>query len=404
MSQGETGQSAGAPWLLPDGVEEALPAEAERLEALRRTLVDLLSRWGYDLVIPPLIEYTDSLLTGAGHDLELETFKLVDQLSGRMMGLRADMTPQVARIDAHRLGHDHPVRLCYAGSVVHTRPSPFGGGRSPLQIGAELFGHAGPAADREVVELMLATLNEAGVTGPFALDLGHVGVFRELAAATGLAADDESALFEMLQRKSVPDIEARLDALGLAEPFDAMWRAMPTLHGGEEVLARARDQLAPAGEGVLAALSHLEQLGQALSRGEDGLAVHFDLGELRGYHYHTGIVFAAYTGGEGEEIARGGRYDGIGAAFGRARPATGFSSDLRRLAALAPAGRSQWPGAIAAPADGDPALVRRIAELRCAGERVVAMLPDQAVGPEALGCDRELVQRDGEWVLRELES
>lgn len=404
MSQAGPGNGAAAPWLLPDGVEEALPAEAERIEGLRRSLVDLLARWGYDLVIPPLIEYTDSLLTSAGHDLELDTFKLVDQLSGRMMGLRADMTPQVARIDAHRLGRDHPVRLCYAGSVVHTRPSPFGGGRSPLQIGAELFGHAGAEADREVVELMLATLAQAGVRGPFALDLGHVGVFRELAAVTGLAADDEAALFEMLQRKSVPDIEARLDALGLSQPFDAMWRAMPTLHGGVDVLARAREQLAPAGDGVGAALAHLEQLGQALAGRGDDLAIHFDLGELRGYHYHTGIVFAAYTSGEGEEIARGGRYDGIGSAFGRARPATGFSSDLRRLAALAPARPSDWPGAIAAPADPDPALAARVAELRSAGERVVAMLPGQAAGPEDLGCDRQLVHCDGEWLLQELAS
>jgi len=400
MTRRESANRAAAPWLLPDGVEEALPMEAARLESLRRSLVDLLERWGYDLVIPPLIEYVDSLLTGAGHDLELDTFKLVDQLSGRMMGLRADMTPQVARIDAHRLGRDDPMRLCYAGSVVHTRPGPFAGGRSPLQIGAELFGHAGPEADREIVELMLAALEQAGVAGPLALDLGHVGVFRELAAATGVAGDDEAALFEMLQRKSVPDIGARLDAMALDAPADAMWRAMPALHGGFEVLARAREALAPAGDGVLAAITHLEELGRALAgRHDEGVALHFDLGELRGYHYHTGVVFAAYTGDAGEELARGGRYDGIGAAFGRARPATGFSSDLRRLAALGTGDTGGGARAVAAPPADDPALAQRVAELRAAGERVIALLPGQSSGARAMGCDRQLVRRDGEWML-----
>ena len=397
------GDGGGARWLLPEGVEEALPEAAAHLERLRRAILDLYGRWGYDLVIPPLIEYLDSLLIGAGHDLELDTFKLVDQLSGRMMGVRSDMTPQVARIDAHRLAREAPVRLCYVGAVVHTRPGPFGGGRGPLQVGAELYGHGGLEADLEVVELMLATLDAAGVRGPLALDLGHVGLFRGLAAASALAPEDEAALFEMLQRKSVPEIGAHLDALALPAEQDAMWRQLADLHGGPEVLERARRVLAPAGDAVLEAIDHLARLGEVLAERHPGLRLHFDLAELRGYHYHTGIVFAAYVSGEGEELGRGGRYVGIGAGFGRARPATGFSSDLRRLAALGTDPGAAWAGAIAAPADPDPALARHVADLRAAGERVIAMLPGQAADPRAQGCDRHLVRRDGAWILEELE-
>lgn len=392
----------GARWLLPEGVEEALPAMAWRLERLRRRILGLYDRWGYDLVIPPLIEYTDSLLIGAGHDLELDTFKLVDQLSGRTMGVRADMTPQVARIDAHRLNRSGPVRLCYLGAVVHTRPGPFGGGRSPLQLGAELYGHRGLEADLEILELLLATLDCIELSQPVSIDLGHVGIVHGVAAASGLDIVDEAELFEMLQRKSVPDIEARLDALGLPPAADAMWRALADLHGEREVIGRARDELAAAGGTVAEALDHLERLADALAARRADVRLHFDLAEVRGYHYHTGVVFAAYVAGEGEEIARGGRYDGIGEAFGRARSATGFSTDLRRLATLVGTDDADWPGAIAAPAEDDPALAQRIAELRAGGERVIAMLPDQQEGPEALGCDRRLVQRDGHWFVEEL--
>lgn len=392
----------GGRWLLPEGIEEALPPMAWRLERLRRRILDLYDRWGYDLVIPPLLEYTDSLLIGAGHELELDTFKLVDQLSGRTMGVRADMTPQVARIDAHRLNRGGPVRLCYLGAVVHTRPGPVGGSRSPLQLGAELYGHRGLEADLEVLQLLLATLECVELDRPVSLDLGHVGIVHAVAAASGLDAADEAALFEMLQRKSAPDIEARLETLDLPPEADAMWRALVDLHGDRDVIARARRELAPAGEPVREALDHLERLAEALARTHADVRLHFDLAEVRGYHYHTGVVFAAYVPGEGEEIARGGRYDGIGEAFGRARPATGFSTDLRRLAVLSAIEEAAWPGAIAAPAHGDDGLARRIGELRAAGERVIAMLPDQEEGPAALGCDRRLVQREGQWIVEEL--
>lgn len=393
---------SGMRWLLPEGIEEALPASAARLERLRRQLLDLYDRWGYELAIPPLIEYLESLLIGAGHDLELDTFKLVDQLSGRMMGVRSDMTPQVARIDAHRLGREAPTRLCYVGAVLHTRPSSFGGSRSPLQLGAELYGHGGVEADLEVLELLLTTIDQAGIAGPLSLDLGHVGIFRSLAAATGLSADDEGALFEMLQRKSAPEIDSYLDGLGLPADADAMWRELVELHGGADVLDRARAVLAPAGADVSGAIDHLARLGEALTARRSDVHLNFDLAELRGYRYHTGVVFAAYLPGEGEEIARGGRYDGIGAAFGRARPATGFSTDLRRLAALGAQDEPSWHGAIAAPAEDDAALAARVSELRAAGERVIAMLPDQNGGPEALGCDRRLVRRGDDWMVEEL--
>ena len=389
-------------WLLPEGIEEALPATAARLEALRRRLLDLYAGWGYELVIPPLIEYLDSLLTGTGHDLELDTFKLVDQRTGRLLGLRADMTPQVARIDAHRLARRAPVRLCYVGAVVHTQPGDFGGGRSPLQVGAELYGHSGFAADLEVVELLLETLAEAGVEDRLCLDLGHVGIVRGLARATGLAARDEAALFEILQRKSAPELDAELERCGLTGEAQAMWRALIDLHGDKQTLTRAREHLASAGDEVLAAIDYLERIGVALAQRHPALQLHFDLAELRGYHYHTGVVFAVYVPRAGEEIARGGRYDGIGAAFGRGRPATGFSTDLRRLAALGPATGPAWPGAIAAPAEDDPALAEMVRSLRSAGERVIALLPDQAGGPEEMGCDRRLVHRGGEWILEEL--
>ncbi len=404
MSAGRPGTpyGPGTRWLLPEGIEEALPQGAATLEHLRRRVLDLYAGWGYELVIPPLIEYLDSLLTGTGHDLELDTFKLVDQRSGRMMGLRADMTPQVARIDAHRLARRAPVRLCYVGAVVHTRPGDLGGGRSPLQVGAELYGHGGFEADLEVVELMLHTLGEAGIAGPLCLDLGHVGIVRGVARATGIGAADEAALFELLQRKSAPEMAAYLDALGLEGSADAMWRALLDLHGGRDALERARGALAGAGDAVDAALDFLARLGDALAARHPELQLHFDLAELRGYHYHTGVMFAVYVPGEGEEVARGGRYDGIGAAFGRARPATGFSTDLRRLAALGDAAPPDWPGAIAAPPDDDPALAERVRELRSAGEAVIALLPEQAGEPAEMGCDRRLVWRAGDWVLEAL--
>lgn len=389
-------------WQLPDGIEEVLPDAAWRLEHLRYRLLGLFGRWGYDLVIPPLIEYLDSLLIGAGHDLDLDTFKLVDQVSGRMMGVRADMTPQVARIDAHRLNAEGPVRLCYLGAVLHTRQGPFGGSRSPLQLGAELFGHGGMAADLEVIELLLAATDSAGVTGARTLDLGHVGIVAGLADACDLDREQREGLYEILQRKSTPDLTEYLAAIGVSEQQADMWLALARLDGDRSILGEARERLGAAGSDVRAAIDHLAELGDRLAARRPDVALHFDPAELRGYRYHTGAVFSLHCGEAASEIARGGRYDAIGAAFGRARPATGFSTDLRQLAEWSALDADPLPGGIAAPADEDEALAARVRELRSAGERVVVMLPGQAVGPGALGCDRQLVRMDDDWQIEEI--
>jgi ATP phosphoribosyltransferase regulatory subunit len=318
-------------WLLPEFIEDILPAEAMRIEKLRRRILDLFFDHHYELVMPPLIEYTDSLLTGTGHDLELRTFKVVDQLSGRMMGLRADITPQVARIDAHLLNRDGVTRLCYCGSVLHTRPAGAAATREPIQIGAELYGDAGIEADLEVLRLLCRALELAGVRNA-RVDIGHVSVFRAIAhAAADLAPELEAQLFEALQKKDVPALKELTKKLN-PKTREALL-LLPELYGGVEVLDSAEKKLPKLAE-LTRALGTLRKLAEACS-----LPVSLDLAELRGYHYHTGVVFDAYcdgaAGAASQPIARGGRYDEVGKAFGRARPATGFSIDLRSLAAVA---------------------------------------------------------------------
>ncbi len=382
-------------WLLPEGIEEILPPAASRLEQLRHRLLNLYASWGYELVIPPLIEFLESLLTGTGNDLELQTFKLTDQLSGRMMGVRADMTPQVARIDAHLLKRDGPVRLCYMGNVLRTRADGFGGSRSPYQAGVELYGHRGQESDLEVLTLMLETLVAAGVGGVH-LDLAHVAIFRELARRAGLDPEREALLFEALQRKALPEIRQHLTAWAPPAPYGQQLLVLAELNGGPEVLDEAEVRLASAGEDVRAALATLRGLIAALRRQWPELPIHVDLAELRGYHYHTGVVFAAYAPGQGQAVAQGGRYDEIGQVFGRARPATGFSTDLATLLLLGSAPEAASTG-IYAPAVADAALDRCVAELRGRGERVIRELPGATVKPEDLGCDRRLIWREGEW-------
>jgi ATP phosphoribosyltransferase regulatory subunit len=313
-------------WILPEYVEDILPAEAMRIERLRRKILDLFFRNQYELVMPPLLEYLDSLLTGTGHDLELRTFKVVDQLSGRMMGLRADITPQVARLDAHLLNRKGVTRLCYCGSVLHTRPASPGATREPLQIGAEMYGAAGERADVEMQKLLCEALKASGVKR-VRLDVGHVAVFRSIAQAARLAPEREAELFEALQRKDRPEIER------LAQPLERATREalalLPQLYGGPEVLDVAAKRL-PKIKPLTEALATLRALAKACP-----VPVSFDLAELRGYHYHSGVVFDAYCEGVTSAVARGGRYDEVGKAFGRARPATGFSIDLRAVAAVA---------------------------------------------------------------------
>jgi ATP phosphoribosyltransferase regulatory subunit len=385
-------------WLLPEGIEEILPLEAQRLEAMRRRLLDLFDSWGYELVMPPLIEYLESLLTGTGRDLDLQTFKLTDQLSGRLMGVRADMTPQAARIDAHYLKRSVPVRLCYVGSVLHTRPDEFAGSRELLQLGAELFGHPGPESDIEILRLMLTALQAIGIASPH-LDLGHVGVFRRLAADAGLEGALESDLFEALQRKARPDVDALLAGSILTAERKAMLAALTDLNGGAEVLAEARTRLAAAGAAVTQALDNLQAVADAVAASHPDLPLYFDLAELRGYRYYTGVVYSVFVTGHGQAVAQGGRYDGIGKAFGRERAATGFSADLRRLLKILP-GDAPVRAGIHAPWSRDGVLRKEVERLRAAGERVVIGLPGAAVSASELACDRELVQEKGVWRIK----
>lgn len=376
-------------WLLPESIEDILPAAARHVEALRRRLLDTFGSHGYELVMPPLLEYLDSLLTGTGRDLDLRTFKLVDQISGRTMGLRADITPQVARIDAHLLNRSGVTRLCYCGSVLHTLAANLTATREPLQIGAELYGHAGLEADAEILRLLALGLGEAGVSAS-RIDLGHIGVFKALANLGGLDAELEEELFEVLQAKDLPTLHELTQHID--EPVRSALRALPECYGGSEVLERAARVL-PAGAEISAALDDLRRLAEALS----DLPLSFDLADLRGYHYHSGVVFAAYCDRHSGAIALGGRYDRVGKSFGRGRPATGFSMDLREIARIAPNGAAAR--AILAPAGGDAALQERIAALRRGGERVLIELPGHDGTWSETGCDRKLILRDGQWLV-----
>jgi ATP phosphoribosyltransferase regulatory subunit len=379
-------------WLLPEYVEDILPPYARQAEALRRRLLNLFDSYGYDLVQPPLVEYLESLLTGAARDLDLKTFKVIDGLSGRMMGVRADMTPQAARIDAHLINHEGATRLCYAGPVLRTKPAGLAR-REPFQMGAELFGHAGVEADLEIQELLIAALTIAGVPDA-RLSLGHAGLFRALAAGAALNEERTVAMFAALRGKDVPEVEAL--SADLAAPWQAAFRQLPGLYGGTEALEQAHAVL-PKQPAIVEALDELTRLlaaGNALGK----VNVSVDLSDLRGDGYHNGATFAAYVGGQASAVALGGRYDGAGSVFGRNRPATGFSLDLRQiLDCLAePAAR----GGILAPFEDDAALRAKIAELRAGGERVVVELPGQAAHRLEYGCDRMLVNSDKGWIVQ----
>lgn len=380
-------------WLLPDGVDEIIPPQALVIEQLRRRLLDVITTWGYALCVPATIEFLDALVSGGGDDLELQTFKLTDQISGRLLGIPADMTPQIARIDAHRINADTPTRLCYIGPILHTRPDKFAGSRNPLQLGAELYGHAGIESDGEVIALMVEVLAAAGV-GEITLDLGHMAIFHGLAAAAALDAEHEGRVLDVLLRKAVGELPEVLS--GVPELPARCLSALLSLNGDAGVLGRARDALAGAPAAVRGALDDLDALVALLAQRCPHLKVHLDLADLRGYRYHTGVMFAAYTLRMGRAIAWGGRYDDIGGRYGRARPATGFSTDLKLLASLAP-GPSQAAPAILAPAGTEPALLAAIAALRAAGEQVIQALPGQPGGAREMGCNRELTSRDGRW-------
>ncbi len=379
-------------WLLPAGITEILPEEAADLEQLRRRLIDLYQTWGYQLVIPPLIEYLESLLIGGGRVLDLQTFKLTDPLTGRLMGIRADMTPQVARIDAHHLKRgDIPTRLCYLGTVLHTRPNNFAGSRSPLQVGAELYGHSGIAADVEILTLMIETLKVTGIT-EFHIDVGHVKLYQGLIQQAQLSPMQENQLDDAMKRKDSTEIHQLLSDWHIpAELFEKL-RRLPQLHGDRSVLAEARTLFANDSPQVQLALNDLEQLDSQFRQ----IPLHFDLAELRGYRYHTGVVFAAYLAKQGQAVAKGGRYDEIGKTFGRARAATGFSANLRNLISLLPQ-KSITPQAVFAPDLKDETLDIAITELRKQGTIVIRCLPQQSGDATAMGCNRILQLQEGQW-------
>ena len=389
-------------WLLPDGVDEVLPPHAVPLEMLRREILDLFAAWGYELVSPPLVEFLESLRAGNGQDLDLQTFKLTDQVSGRLMGLRADITPQVARIDAHRLPTELPQRLCYVGSVLHTRPDNFAGSRNPLQIGAELYGHSGIESDAEIVCLMAEVLSRAQID-TVTIELGHMGVFTALADVAELNLDARSKLLDGLLRKAEADVIDCLEENRVAGGARDHIIALLHLDGGIEIVETANAQLAGAPKAVRNALDALAALVSILSQRIPAVSLHIDLAELRGYRYHTGVTFAAYQPREGRGIAWGGRYDNIGIEFGRQRAATGFSTDLKHLLGLrevAVVARER----IFAPAGNEPALQEAIRRLRSDGFTVIQELPGQTGDALALSCYARLQRQNASWQVVRIDN
>ncbi len=379
-------------------MDELLPEQAHAVERLRRSIFDLHVSWGYQPVQPPLVEFVDSLLSTAGKDFDRHTFKVADPKSGRMLGIRADMTPQVARIDAHQLGGQGISRLFYMGTVVRAYSDSSDRSRSPIQLGAELFGHQGIASDAEIIRLMLTTLGHVGLRD-IHLDLGHVGIFRTLAQRLDLSAADQSALFDLLQRKAESDIAALAGSLGIGERDRDILCSLCSLNGDVTVLERAEQVLGGYGDGMLAAIATLRSIGEALASLPGNTTVHYDLAELRGYHYHSGIVFAAYVPKIGSEIARGGRYDGIGQEFGRSRPATGYSTDLKTLLRVIDAPQElAIQHVILAPDDPSPTLQAAVAKLRASGEIVITDID----GNQQRHYRRVLREQGGNWLVEKL--
>jgi len=385
-------------WALPENIEDILPAEAAKLERMRRIALDTFAGHGYELVVPPLLEYVESLLSGVGNDMDLATFKLVDQLSGRMMGLRADTTPQVARIDAHVLNRPGVTRLCYAGSVLHTRPSGLGKSRQPFQAGAELYGHAGLDADIEIQQLMLDTLAALGVRA-VRLDIGQPSIFRALVTAALLTDREREALFAAVSGKDTATLTDFVAAAADRGPATAQAlraiAALPLLYGdqADDIIAKARMHL-PKHPALTTALDQLGRVAQHFS--DQGLQVSIDLGELGGFNYESGIAFAAFADGASEAIARGGRYDDIGLVFGRARPATGFSMDLKSLLVLVD-DVVATSARVLAPANPDRAAREAMAALRAKGHVVVSRL----TGEQHAGTiEHEMVLIDGNWQIK----
>ena len=379
-------------WLLPEDIADVLPAEARKVEVLRRAILDLYQSYGYELVAPPILEFLDSLLTGTGSDLNLQTFKLVDQLSGRTLGLRADITPQVARIDAHLLNRAGVTRLCYAGTVAHARTPVGSSAREELQLGAEIYGCASWEADFEAITLLLKTLELAGLSKVY-LDLSHAGILMGILDGQDLDQESIESLYNLLQSKDRPGLGQWSKCLP-TKTIEALM-ALTELNGPcAEVIAKAK-KLLPSHASIDQALSDLSRLVDFSTSLSQGLELSIDLSDLRGYQYHSGVMFAAYVDKLPQPIARGGRYDHVGQAFGRPRPATGFSLDLLTLANLSPI-KVRKP-VIAAPWIDDAALSSTIAQLRNSGEVVIQVLAGGKVESAEYECDRELVKRGSAW-------
>ena len=386
-------------WLLPEDIADVLPAQARKVETLRRAILDLYQSYGYELVAPPILEFLDSLLTGTGSDLNLQTFKLVDQLSGRTLGLRADITPQVARIDAHLLNRAGVTRLCYAGSVAHARTPVGSSSREQLQLGAEIYGCATWEADFEAITLLLKTLELAGLKKVY-LDLSHAGILTGIVADQKLDKETIEFLYGLLQSKDRPRLKQWAECLP-AQLAQALL-ALTELNGPcAEVLAKAKKVL-PKHTAIDQALADLERIITAVNANNkisSGLELSIDLADLRGYQYHSGVMFATYVDGLPQPIARGGRYDQVGQAFGRSRPATGFSLDLLTLASLSSLKERKL--AIHAPWVQDVALDKVIEELRNRGEIVIQMPAGESVEAAEYACDRELVKQGSSWELKQ---
>lgn len=385
-------------WLLPDGIYEALPEEAQRLENLRRDLLDLYACWGYQLVLPPIVEYMNSLSTGTGTQLDLQTFKVTDQMTGRLMGIRADITPQVARLDAHQMGAESINRLCYAGPVLRTRSNHSNrGSRSPYQIGAELFGHAGLDSDIEVIALALATIEKCQADN-VVLDLGHVGIFSALANELALDTATKARVTDMLSRKSIPEISEWVKGRDINTTYANILLKLPELNGDMSVIDEAKAVVDGCNADMMVILDYLEKIAGRLTKRFPEVTIHIDLSELRGYAYHTGMIFEIYAAGMRREIIRGGRYDGIGEAFGHSRPATGFSTDLRILADIKKT-TANAQDIILAPVGEDIKLAQAIDALRADGFRVIKQLDGHQYPAHDLGCHKQLVEQDNDWVV-----
>lgn len=389
-------------WLLPEGIEEVLPPRAAQLDALCRRILDQFAGWGYELVMPPFIEYLDTLFTGTDEDLELQTFKVIDQLNGKLMGIRADTTPQVARIEVHNLKRNRPSRLCYIGTVLHTMPGGPGGTRSPLQVGAELYGHKGIESDAEILALMLKTLQLAGLHNVH-VDIGHVGIMQGLTGPMQLDPEREARLFGCVQRKAADELKSMLEEWSMADASGAALIRLMELEGDAGVLDEVRDILRPCGEELCSYVDELDRIAELVSRQVGDAPLYFDVTEFQGYHYHTGMTFVAYVPGESEGIAFGGRYDEVCEAFGQPCPATGFSTDALKLFELAPQPYAPKKG-IFAPNSEAPGLYDLVDRLREEGEIVIYRLPgdEEPAVPGDPVCDREIVLEHGRWQVRKI--